>query len=93
MVFLVVFVSCFFNPKNQTMKAEKIAYSGVYRIKISFEFDEDIIKKVKSIQGALWSSTLQSWHIPYTREAFTMLKKLFPAVEYNSAFISQPTFV
>jgi integrase/recombinase XerD len=67
------------------MKAEKIIYSGVSRIKISFEFDEDIIKKVKSLQGARWSSTFQSWHIPYTKEAFTMLKKLFPAVEYNSA--------
>jgi site-specific recombinase XerD len=64
------------------MKAEKIEHRGEKRIKIDFPYNQEIASLLKQIDGAQWSRTNKSWHIPYTQGAFNQLKSLFPDIEY-----------
>jgi len=63
------------------MKAEKVEHHSEFRIRIDFIYDNTTVGLIKQIDGARWSQSLQAWHLPYTKEAFTKLKKLFPDVE------------
>jgi integrase/recombinase XerD len=64
------------------MKAEKIIYGGVKRIKVDLPYNQQIASKIKKITDARWSRTYTAWHIPYTQEAFNQLKNLFPEIDY-----------
>lgn len=64
------------------MKASLLIHKDEKRIKIDFPFNNDITTKLRKIPDAKWSKTNHSWHIPYTKSAFELLKNLFPEVEY-----------
>ena len=64
------------------MKASKIEYNQEKRIKVEFPHNQEITLLLKQIPGAKWSQTIKAWHIPYSKEAFAQLKKLFPEIEY-----------
>jgi integrase/recombinase XerD len=65
------------------MRASKIVHKNEDRIKIDFPINAENIRKLRQITDAKWSLTHHSWHIPYKKEAFKMLKKLFPELEYT----------
>ena len=64
------------------MKAEKVIYQNLVRIRLCFPFDTVAVAKIKTIPDARWSNALKAWHIPYTKEAFKLLQALFTNVEY-----------
>lgn len=64
------------------MNASKIFHRHEYRIKVDFPYNQVDTEKLKGIPDAKWSQTNGSWHIPYAKSAFEMLKILFPEVEY-----------
>jgi len=64
------------------MKATKIVHNGATRIKVEFPFNQQIASLLRQIPDAKWSASKKAWHIPYTKSAFSDLKKLFPEVEY-----------
>ncbi len=66
------------------MKATKVEHHSEFRIRIDFIYDNTTVGLIKQIDGARWSQSLQAWHLPYTKEAFTKLKELFPDVEYTT---------
>jgi hypothetical protein len=72
------------------MKAMKITLHGGYRIRVDFPYDPVYVQKIKTIPDSLWSNTLKAWHIPYTKEAFSQLKKLFPDLEIVGETNTQP---
>jgi integrase/recombinase XerD len=59
----------------------KISYKGSDRIRIEMPYNAEITETIKRIPDAKWSMTLKSWHIPYTKEAYLLLRKAFPDVE------------
>ncbi|MDD2799654.1 MAG: tyrosine-type recombinase/integrase [Bacteroidales bacterium] len=65
------------------MKISKVEHKGTVRIRIDFEYNAEIQAKIKRLPDARWSRTLNTWHIPYTKEAFSELKAMFPEVEYE----------
>ncbi len=65
------------------MELEKILHHGEYRILLKFPYDTSTKEKIKTIKGCTWSKTYRSWHIPYTREAFSEIKRMFPNLEYQ----------
>lgn len=75
-----MFVAPLYNLK---MKAEKIVHRNELRIKIDFPYKTEFIQKIKQIQDAKWSKTQSCWHIPYTKESFDHLIKLFPDIEIS----------
>ena len=73
------------------MKLMKIIHRNESRIKIDFAYNAVVVKKLREIHDARWSRTLNSWHIPYTKEAFEQLKSLFPDVEYQNTSTEHQT--
>lgn len=67
------------------MKASKIQHRSEIRIRVDFEYNAELVSKLRQIADARWSKTMGAWHIPYTKEAFAQLKQLFPDVEYEKS--------
>ncbi|MDD3080295.1 MAG: tyrosine-type recombinase/integrase [Paludibacter sp.] len=65
------------------MKISKVLHRQEWRIKVEFKYDPAVSNQLKQIEGARWSRTMKAWHLPYTKEAFAMLKDLFPDVSFN----------
>lgn len=59
------------------MRIEKIEHNNEQRIQLRFKQSDEVIEKIKQIQGRKWSKTKQCWHIPYTSEAYKQLILLF----------------
>jgi site-specific recombinase XerD len=66
------------------MKATKITWQQELRIRVDFPYDSLKVQQIKTIPDARWSTSLKAWHIPYTIEAFNLLKRLFPQVEIET---------
>jgi len=75
------------------MKVEKITHKDQERIKIDFPFNTEMAAKLRQIPDCKWSKSNAAWHIPYTKQAFEMLKTLFPNIEYTQKImpLSAPT--
>ena len=58
-------------------------HMGVRRIKLSFEYDFLLIKRIKSIYGAKWSQTMRCWHLPYNDESIGEIGKMKMELELN----------
>jgi integrase/recombinase XerD len=63
------------------MKASSIIHKNEKRIKVEFPNTKESTQLIKEITGAKWSTTIKSWHIPYSKEAFAQLKIIFPEIE------------
>lgn len=74
------------------MKASKIVHNNETRIKVEFPYNQQIALKLKQITDAKWSKTHNAWHIPYTKQAFELLKSLFPDIEYPKKVSSIKNF-
>jgi site-specific recombinase XerD len=64
------------------MTAERIIHKDNERIKVDFPYDNASAVKLREIPDCKWSKTHKAWHIPCTKEAFKLLKGLFPEVSY-----------
>jgi len=69
------------------MRASKIIHHKEYRIKLDFVYDTSIVSAINKIEGAAWSKTVTTWHVPYTKEAYAQLRELFGEVEYEKTDI------
>lgn len=63
------------------MKISKIKHRDEWRIRIDFPYDSEKVALVRKLEGARWSKTMGSWHIPYTKEAYRALLLAFPDIE------------
>jgi hypothetical protein len=61
--------------------ATKTEHRGETRFMLLFPYDKETIETIRKIAGASWSQTRKAWHIPFTNEAFSQLKALYPDVE------------
>lgn len=58
----------------------KIAHRNQERIRVDLPNNQELNSRIRQIDDAKWSKTLKSWHVPYTREAFEHLKRMFPEI-------------
>jgi site-specific recombinase XerD len=47
------------------------------RVKLVFDYDKTIIKKIRQIHNCKWSATMKCWHIPYRENYIDFLNKQF----------------
>lgn len=59
------------------MKLSKIVYKGESRIKVEFPYDLQLVSTIKQIPDAIWSKSLNAWHVPDNKESIDMLKHHF----------------
>jgi integrase/recombinase XerD len=45
-------------------------------LKLSFSYNEELVKLIRSLPGVLWSSTMRCWYIPCTDASVSGLRKL-----------------
>ena len=57
---------------------------------VDMPYNVQIIKIIKTIPDARWSTTLKAWHVPYTKEAYQLLKSVFPDLTILSATTPSP---
>lgn len=57
--------------QNVTLTASEIVHREEKRIQLVFDYNLDLIQKVKELEGRKWSQTLKCWHIPF-REDFAV---------------------
>lgn len=63
---------------SKKIEIESIIHSGKKRLKIAFEYNLDLIKAVKSINGSRWSQSHKAWHIPDLGDhSLYLIKKAF----------------
>ncbi|HEB62706.1 MAG TPA: hypothetical protein ENI82_06110 [Bacteroidetes bacterium] len=62
----------------------KILNEGESRIKIVFDYDENIKDRIKEIPTAKFSKSLKAWHIEYSKEAFNQLKSMGIEIKFIS---------
>ena len=67
------------------MKASKITHQNEIRIRVDFQYNQELVAKLRQITDARWSKTIGAWHVPYTKEVFMQLKTLFPDLEYETS--------
>ena len=51
----------------------KVRHRGAIRIKLVFQYDEELISQVRKLDGVRWSDTMKCWHIPFRREYLNYL--------------------
>lgn len=59
--------------------AKPIIHRGQARIAVNFERKPELIARFKALEGAKWSATLKTWHLPDT-PAYRQMFKLTPLV-------------
>jgi integrase/recombinase XerD len=60
----------------RTVYVESTLHMGVRRIKLTFEYDSEIIKRVKAIYDSRWSIDMGCWHLPYTDASIEEIGKM-----------------
>ncbi len=68
--------------KVKTIFIKEVQYKGQRRIKLIFEYSEELVRKVRKLQYCRWSQTMRCWHLPYRDSYFSFLSSLFgPSVK------------
>ena len=72
--------------------AKTVKHKGESRIAVFFEKDDELISRIKAIEGSRWSMQMRAWHLPDTDENRIrfQLKRLVDSVP-NSEGIAQMT--
>jgi len=55
----------------------KIQHRGEARIRVEAKDEPQFNEKIRQIPGRTFSASLKSWHVPYSKDAFQLLKSLF----------------
>ncbi len=64
--------------------ARPIIHNGNKRISVQFENKTELINRFKKLDGARWSSSLKTWHLPDTKE----YRELFKIEQASNLYLS-----
>lgn len=67
---------------HSSVLLEKTEYNNQKRIKIIFDYNNKINNILRQIKGAVWSKSLNSWHIPDIESSIEFLNINFPDSEW-----------
>jgi integrase/recombinase XerD len=45
-------------------------------LKLCFVYQQDLVDKVRALQGGRWSNSMKCWYLPETADSYTLLKSL-----------------
>jgi integrase/recombinase XerD len=62
--------------KEVKVKTEVVEHRGQRRIKIVFDYNKELIERVKTVPGCAWSQTMKCWHVPFSNPAIKELQKI-----------------
>ncbi len=56
---------------------ENTVHRNEKRVKLIFDYTQELIKKIRQIHDCRWSKTMKCWHIPYREDYMNFLNKQF----------------
>lgn len=62
----------------ECVNTEVVIHKNEKRIKLLFKYNAQVIEKIRSIEDARWSATMNCWHIPYSDTIVRELLKPLP---------------
>lgn len=65
---------------SKSYSASCIVHRGANRIAVKFKADRALIERFRKLEGAQWSQTLKTWHLPDTPEYRKQFKVDLPTV-------------
>ena len=68
--------------------AERTKYDNQEIIKLLFDYDKEIVAKVRTIQGVRWSHSMSCWYVADQPQKITALQNLGIKIEQKS--VSNP---
>ncbi len=76
----------------KTIILETAIHRNERRLLLKFDYDDLLIKKVKTLKDALWSQSKRCWHVPVESVSLDDLRNYFSGVkfEYRKSDISNP---
>jgi integrase/recombinase XerD len=77
-------VSLNFTGKEKSMtliNIKTIIHRNEKRIRLIFDYDPELIRKVRELPDIRWSQTIQCWHIPYREDCLTYLAEQLGNIE------------
>jgi Site-specific recombinase XerD len=67
-----------------SVKAERSEYDNHKIIKLIFDYDVDVIKKIRAIPGARWSRSMRCWYLADQPQKITALQNMGIELEQKS---------
>ncbi len=61
----------------KTIYTESSVHRKEKRIKLIFDYAQELIKKIRQIHDCKWSKTMKCWHIPYREDYVNFFNKQF----------------
>jgi integrase/recombinase XerD len=61
----------------KTIILKPVNHRGAERLLVIFDYDTQLIALIKQIEGATWSQTNKSWHVPDNEETLQELLRIF----------------
>jgi len=60
---------------------QPVLHRNEKRLKLVFDYDEELIEKIKNLPGRKWSKTMKCWHVPYREDYQKNLKDVLRDLE------------
>lgn len=67
--------------QQENIQITQVFHRGEARIKINFGYNKLLQQKIKQIDGATFSKSLNAWHTAYDEDTIRMLRSIFPELE------------
>ncbi len=64
----------------KTIILKPVNHRGAERMLVQFPFDNELIACIRKVQGATFSASYKSWHVPNSSETMDDLKRVFAGV-------------
>ncbi len=74
--------------RNKKVIIKSQIHNDEKRIIVSFDYDLNIIERIKAMPGRKWNSTKKCWHLPHDKQSYELLKKMAKELtDYQVVFL------
>lgn len=61
---------------GQHIKLKKLYHRGAHHIGIYFDYNAELVSRIKTLDGVRFSRTNRCWYLPFTKKSLTAIKSL-----------------
>ena len=61
---------------QQHIKLKKLYHRGSNHIGIFFDYDQELVSRIKTLKGIRYSKSNRCWYLPFTKKSLTAIKSL-----------------
>ncbi|MCD4788796.1 MAG: tyrosine-type recombinase/integrase, partial [Bacteroidales bacterium] len=69
----------------KNLLVQPVLHRNEKRLKLVFDYDEELIEKIKNMPGRKWSKTMKCWHVPYREDYSEHLQSVLGEVRLKDS--------